>query len=237
MASPLVQILSTLILLVSCGQRNQSAPEIKSNNDSVFIMFQQIDSVKKFYTYSEADYQKLYNLADRIKPYCDNFQGTDKSKLPEIYNFCADMLRRRCYLENGQPYTIKGCKYKDELIDCCLKAIPISRKIGDTLSLNYTNSLHFLADAYEQTGRIDDAMKLRFKFLEKYRKMFNEMSDMTAFAYYEIGKTYETSGNIKSANVYFEKVLSLQKVIESKYLTENIDSIRAFQKRYKSQLK
>lgn len=135
------------------------------------------------------------------------------------------------------PYTVKTCKYKDELIDCCLRAIPISKQLGDTLSLNYTNSLHFLADAYEQTGRVDEALRLRYELLEKYQKMFNEMSDMTAFAYYEVGKTYETAGNITKANDYFKKVLGLQKVLESKYLTENIDSIRAFQKRYKSQLK
>jgi tetratricopeptide (TPR) repeat protein len=185
----------------------------------------------------ETEYTILYDLADRIKPFCDNFQGPDKSKLPEIYNFCAEMLRRRCYIENGRPYTAKGCKYKDDLIDCCLKAIPISRQVGDTLSSTYTNSLYFLADAYEQTERIEEAMKLRFQLLEINKKKYPEISDPMAFAYYDIGKTYETSGKIKIANEYFKKVLSLQKIMGSKFLTESIDSIKAFQKRYKTQLK
>lgn len=230
-------ILASLILLTSCGERQKSISVVKSTSDSVFILFHQINSIKKSYHYSEADYKDFYNLADRIKPFCDNFQDTNRSILPQIYNFCAEMFRRRCYIESGKPYTIKNCKYKDELIDCCLRAIPISKQLGDTLSLNYTNSLHFLADAYEQTGRVDEALRLRYEFLEKYQKMFNEMSDMTAFAYYEVGKTYETVGNITKANDYFKKVVGLQKILESKYLTENIDSIRVFQKRYKSQLK
>jgi tetratricopeptide (TPR) repeat protein len=233
MARALFQLFCTLLLLASCGQRNQSAPESKHNDDSVFVLFRQIDSIEKRYNYSTADYQNLNNLADRIKPYCDKFRGKDKSKLPEIYNFCASMLSRRCYLENGQPYPLKNCRFTNELIDCCLKAIPISRQMGDTLTLNYTNSLHFLADAYEQTGSIDEAMKLRFESLEKYREMFTEMSDMTAFAYYEIGRTYEITGNIKKADEYFKKVLRLQKVLDSKYLIDVIDSIRVFQKKYK----
>lgn len=237
MTRPYFQIVSILILLASCGQGNQTVSPNKSNDDSVFILSKQIDAIKHSPVLRETEYTMLYDLADRIKPYCDNFQGTDKSKLPEIYNFCAEMLRRRCYIKNGRPYTIKDCKYKEALIDCCLKAIPISKKTGDTLSLNYTNSLSFLADAYEQTGRVNDAMKLRFEILEKYQKMYNEMSDMTAVAYYDIGKNYETVGNIKSANEYFKKVLSLQKIMQSKFLTESIDSIRAFQKRYKTQLK
>jgi len=216
--------------MTSCGHRNKFFAESKINDDSIIVLFHQVDSIKKRYNTSEADYQKLYSLADRIKPYCDNFQGTDKSKLPEIYNFCAEMLRRRCYIENGRPYTIKNCQYKDELVDCCLRAIPISKQLGDTLSLNYTNSLGFLADAYEQTGRIDDAIKIRFEYLEKYRKMYSEMSGSTAFAYYEIGKTYQTLGNIKMANEYFKKVLSIQKKLESKFLSEIIDSIETFQK-------
>lgn len=232
-----LQVLSTLILLASCGQNNQSALLIKSNDDSVFALYKEIDSIKHSLMLRETEYTMLYNLADRIKPYCDNFQGNDKSKLPEIYNFCAEMLRRRCYIENGRPYTIKDCKYKEALIDCCLKAIPISKTTGDTLSLNYTNSLSFLADAYEQTGRINDAMKLRFEILEKYQKMYGEMSDPIAFAYYDIGKVYETAGSIKNANEYFKKVLSLQKVLESKFLAESIDSIKVFQKRYTTKLK
>ncbi len=234
---PFLSILLYLILLTSCGQRNNPASVAKSNSDSVFILFHQIDSIKKLYRYSEADYKDFYNLTDRIKPFCDNFQGNDKSKLPEIYNFCAEMLRRRCYIENGKPYTIKDCNYKDDIVDCCLRAIPISRQIGDTLSLNYTNSLGLLADAYEQTGKIQESLKLRYEILAKFRKMFNENSDMTAYTYYEIGKTYELNGNLKSANDYFNKVLDLQKILDSKYLTEDIDSIKAFQKKFKSQLK
>ena len=128
------------------------------------------------------------------------------------------MLARRC-----------SNKYKGELIDCCLKAIPISKKTGDTLCLNYTNSLSFLAEAYEQTERVNDALKLRFEILEKYQKMYNEISDMTVFAYYDIGKIYETTDSMQTANDYFKKVLSLQKVVQSKFLTESIDSIKAFQ--------
>ena len=123
------------------------------------------------------------------------------------------------------------------MIDCCLKAIPISKKTGDTLSLNYTNSLDFLADVYKHTGRANGALKLRFEILEKYQKMYNEMSDMTAFAYYDIGETYETIGNIQTANDYFKKILSLQKIIESKFLAESINIIKTFQKRHKTQLK
>lgn len=230
-------ILSSLVLLASCGQRNNAVSIEKSNSDSVFILFHRIDSIKKLYRYSEADYKDFYNLTDRIKPFCDNLQGNDKSKLPEIYNFCAEMLRRRCYIEKGKPYTIKDCKYKDDIIDCCLRAIPISRQIGDTLSLNYTNSLGLLADAYEKTGRIQESLKLRYEILAKYQKMFNEMSDMTAYAYYEIGKTYELNENLESANSYFNKVLKLQKTLESKYLTEDIDSIKAFKKRFNKLLK
>jgi tetratricopeptide (TPR) repeat protein len=231
------QILSILILLTSCGQRNQSASPIKSNDDSVFVLSKEIDNIENSLVLRETEYTMLYDLADRIKPYCDNFQGADKSKLPEIYNFCAEMLRRRCYIENGRPYSIKDCKYKDDLIDCCLKAIPICKQTTDTLSSNYTCSLHFLADAYEQTGKIEEAMKLRFQLLEINKKMYTEMSDPVAFTCYDIGKTYETGNDIKSANEYFKKVLSLQKVMNSKFLTEHIDSIKAFQKRYKTQLK
>ena len=228
---------SLLIFLTYCGERNQTSPVVKSNDDSVFVLSQEIENIKKSPVLRETEYSLLYDLADRIKPYCDNFKGIDKSILPKIYNFCAEMFRRRCYLENGRPYTINGCKYKDDLIDCCLKAIPISKKTGDTLSLNYTNSLSFLAEAYEQTGRINDAKKLRFEILEKYQKMFYEKSDMTAYAYYDIGKTYELSGDIHNANQYFNKVLRLQEILESKFLTIIIDSIKAFQKRNSSQLK
>ena len=228
---PYFPILTSLILLTSCGQKNNSVVVSKSNSDSVFILFHQIDSIKKLYRYSETDYKDFYNLADRIKPFCDNFQGTDKSKLPEIYNFCAEMLRRRCYLENGNDYTIIDCKYKEDLIDCCLRAIPISKELGDTLSLNYTNSLWFLADAYEQLGKLNESLTLRMEISDKYRKMYNELSDMTAFAYFKTGKTYEISGDIKTANEYFKKVLSLQKELQSKYLTEDIDSIKAFRKK------
>jgi len=237
MTRPYFQILSILILLVSCRQSNHSPSPIKSNDDSVFVLSKEIDAIKQSYVLRETDYTLLYDLADRIKPYCDNFQSADKSKLPEIYNFCAEMLRRRCYVEKGRPYTVKDCKYKDDLIDCCLKAISISKKIADTLSSNYSSSLFFLADAYEQIGKFEEALKLRFELLEINKKMYTEMSEATAFAYYDIGKTYKTSGDIKNANDYFKKVLSLQKVMKSKFLTEFMDSIKAFQKRYKTQLK
>jgi len=59
---------------------------------------------------------------------------------------------------------------------------------------------------------------------------------MTAFAYFKTGKTYEISGDLKTANEYFKKVLSLQKELRSKYLAEDIDSIKAFTKKYKQQL-
>ena len=232
-----LKIFLPLFLLASCGQNNQLSIPIKSNDDSVFVLSKEIEAIKHSYTLRERDYALLYDLAERIKPYCDNFQGPDKSKLPEIYNFCAEMFRRRCYLENGRSCPIKQCKYRDDLIDCCLRAIPLSKETGDTLSLNYTNSLEFLAAAYEQLGKIDDAMKLRFEILAKYQKMYADWSDMPAFALYDIGKTYELAGDIKTANEYFNKVLSIQKRVESKFFTETIDSIRAFKRKNKLQLK
>lgn len=220
-----------LFLFASCEQHNQSNVSLILNDDSVFILSKKIDSLK--YNYN---YDLMYSLADRIKPYCDNFQGSDKSKLPEIYNFCAEMFRRRCYLENGMPYTIKNCKYSDDLIDCCLRAIPICKQTGDTLTWNYTNSLSFLAEAYEQQGKIEESLKLRFEILAKSRQRFTELSDMTAFAYYDIGKSYKLSDDIAKANEYFKKVLRLQKELESKFLIQSIDSIKAFQKKYKLQI-
>jgi tetratricopeptide (TPR) repeat protein len=224
------------LVLVSCRQATQSI-SIKSNDDSVLVLGKQIDSIRHTYQVGEKEYAVLYSLADRIKPYCDNFQGSDKSKLPERYNFCAEMYRRRCYVNNRQPYTIKGCQYADKLIECCLKSIPISKSLNDTLSLNYTNSLGFLADAYIQLGKIDEALKLQLDILSKYEKMYPGMSDMPMFANYDIGKTYELKGQLKTANEYFKKVLNFQKEFQSKYLIETVDSIKLFQMRTKDLLK
>ena len=107
MTRPYFQILSLLILIASCGQSNQSTPTLKSNEDSFFILSKEIDAINHSYVIRETEYTLLFDLADRIKPYCDNFQGADKSKLPEIYNFCAEMLRRRCYIENGRPTQLR----------------------------------------------------------------------------------------------------------------------------------
>ena len=153
MMIPYLQIFSFLFLLSSCGQNKQPSLPIKSNDDSVLVLSKEIEALKGSPILRETEYALLYDLADRIKPYCDNFQNSDKSKLPAIYNFCAEMFRRRCYLENGRPYTIKGCEYSDDLIDCCLRAIPISKKTGDTLSLNYTNSLGFLPNCSYASAR------------------------------------------------------------------------------------
>ena len=200
-------IVCLLFLFASCDQNNRSNVQVKSNDDSFFVLSKKIDSLKKY----NDNYDLMYSLADRIKPYCDNFKGSDKSRLPEIYNFCGEMFRRRCYLENEMPYTIKNCKYIDDLIDCCLRAIPICKQTGDTLTWNYTNSLSFLAEAYEQQAKFEESLKLRFEILAKSIQRFNELSDMTAFAYYDIGKSYKLSGDIAKANEYFKKVLKLQK--------------------------
>ncbi len=231
------QILLILVCLASCKQGTQSST-INLNDDSLFVLAKQIDSIKHTDQVFEKEYTILYGLADRVKPYCDNFQGSDKSKLPEIYNFCAEMYRRRCYVNNGQQSTIKGCQYTDRLIDCCLKAIPISKSLQDTLSLNYTNSLCFLAEAYEQLGKIEEALKLRLEILSKYQKMYpEEMSDMPMYAIYDVGKVYELKGEFKNANEYFKKVLRFQKAFDSKFLTETVDSIKQFQLHYKDLLK
>jgi len=230
------QILSILVCLASCRQGTQSST-IKSNDDSLFVLAKQIDSIIHTDQVGEKEYTILYGLADRVKPYCDNFRGSDKSKLPEIYNFCAEMHRRRCYVNNGQPFTIKECQYADTLIECCLKAIPISKSLHDTLSLTYTNSLGFLAGAYEQLGKIEEALKLRLEILSKYQKMYPEMSDMPMFANYDVGKVYELKGDFRNANEYFKKVLRFQKVFYSKFLTNTVDSIKQFQLRHKDLVK
>jgi len=214
--------LTLLILLFSCSEAEQSKAPLKSHDDSVFLLTKQIDSIKHTYQVGEREYGILYDLADRIKPHCDNFQGSDKSKLPKIYNFCAEMFRRRCYLDNGRPFTIKECQYRKILIDCCLKAIPISKSLGDTLSLTYTNSLGFLADAYSQLDNIEESLKLRLEILSKYEQMYPGMSDMPMFANYDVGKTYELKGEIGKANEYFRKVLAYQIKARSKFMTETV---------------
>ena len=226
-----------LILLFACGRAHQTRVPLRSNDDSVFLLAKQIDSIQHTYHVGEIEYMMLYDLADRVKPYCDNYKGSDKSKLPRIYNFCAEMFRRRSYLNNGRPFTIKDCQYSDDLIDCCIRAISISKSVGDTLSLNYTNSLSFLGDAYAQLGKIDESLKLRLEILFKYQKMYPGKSDMPMFANYDVGKTYQLKGDINRANEYFNRVLSYQRQAQSKFLIETIDSIKAFQKSHRGHLK
>lgn len=229
-------IFPILLLFVSCREAKRPAVSILSNDDVFFALMKKIDSLNHLPVVMEADYSRLYVLTDSIKPVCDRFRGADRSHLPGMYNTTAYMLWRRCVVVNGLPGN-NNCFNNDTIIDCCLRAIPISRSMGDTLSLNYTNSLHLLAGAYEATGEIDEALNILLEFLDKYRKMFSEMSAMTAGAYFEVGSFYERRRNVKKASEYYKKVLRLQKLMESRLLYRELDSIRAFQNKYRMQLK
>ena len=76
--------IANLALLFSCGEADRSKAPLKSNDDSMFILSKDIDLIKHTYQLGEREYVIQYELADRIKPCFGNFQGSDKSRLPEI---------------------------------------------------------------------------------------------------------------------------------------------------------
>jgi tetratricopeptide (TPR) repeat protein len=230
----LVSILIITIQISSCIHGNTAGTILQTNDDSVVLLKKRIDEIKHDPFMYEYDYDNLYDLADRIKPYCDNFKGADKSALPEIYIFCAAMASRKCYRENFKNDTAIKCNSQPYIIDCSVKARDIAKTCGDTTSINYTNALQFLAVAYEELRQFNKALQLRFEVLAIRQKTSEGWDDRPAFACYEIGRTYLLSGDIKNADTYFKKVIAIQKTIQSKYLSMDMDSIKAFQKRYKS---